>query len=232
FPLHGLSESTGNDVFLLFFSQRVETYCVARYTDGQLRIFLRMFHRIEQHFTVHDVHVQVLTTFDGRFVVEVTIHQACQVGLTHFIVFTQRVWHDGEGVRDTIFRVGKRQFSNGGQRGNGTFLVATVHWVSTWAEWRASTTTIWGVTGFLTIHNVRGDGQNRLSRDSVTIGSEFLNFLHETFYQVNRHVINASVVVTKLRIFAFDFEVDSQTIFVTNWFNFRIFDCRQGVSSN
>ena len=67
-------------------------------------------------------------------------------------------------------------------------------------------------------NDARVDDMNRLSRDSVTVGSEFLNFLHETFYQVNRHVINASVVVTKLRVFAFDFEVDSQTVFVTNWF--------------
>ena len=61
---------------------------------------------------------------------------------------------------------------------------------------------------------------------------QFLNFLHETFNQVNGHVIDASIVVTKLRIFAFDFEVNSQTVFVTNRFNFRIFDSRQGVSSN
>src|SRR5690606_3263049 len=211
--LHGLSESTGDNVLLLFFRQGVKTYCVARYTDGQLRIFLRVFHRVEQHFTVHDVHVQVLTTFDGRFMVEVTIHQTREVGFTHFVVFTQRVWHDREGIRDTIFCVSKRQFSNGGQRGYSTFLVTTVHWVSTWAEWRASTTSVCGVTGFLTIHNVRGDGQNRLSRDSVTVGSEFLNLLHGTFYQVIRHVISASVVVTSLRVFAFDFEVYSQAVF-------------------
>ena len=71
--LHGLSEGTGNNILLLFFGQGVKTYGVARYTDGQLRIFFRVFHRVEQHFAVHDVHVQVLTTFDGRFVMEVTI---------------------------------------------------------------------------------------------------------------------------------------------------------------
>ena len=163
---------------------------------------------------------------------EVTVHQTCQVGFTHFVVFTQRIWNDGEGIRNTIFRVSKRQFSNGSQRGNCTFLVTTVHWVSTWTEWSASATTVWGVTGFLTVHNVRSDGQNRLSRDSVAVGSQFLNFLHETFNQVNGHVIDTRVVVTKLRVFAFDFEVSRQTIFVTNWFNFRIFDSRQGVSSN
>ena len=105
-----------------------------------------------------------------------------------------------------------------------------MHRVSTWSERRASTTTIRGVTGFLTIHNVRSDGQNRLRRDSVTVGGQFLNFLHETFNQVNRQVIYASIVVTKLRIFTFDFEVDRQTVFITYRGDFRIFDCRQGVS--
>ena len=107
-----------------------------------------------------------------------------------------------------------------------------MHWVSTWSERRASTTTVRGITCFLTINHVRGDGQNGLSRDSVTIGSEFLNFLHETFYQVNRHVINTRIVVTELRVFTFDFEVNGQAVFVTNRFNFRIFDSRQGVSRN
>src|SRR5699024_4455378 len=219
--LHRLSEGTSNNVLLLFFSQRVETYCVARYTDGQLRIFFRVFHRVEQHFTVHHVNVQVLTTFDGCFVVEVTIHQTCQVVLPNFVVFTQCVRNDREGVGDTIFSVSKRQFSNGSQRRYSTFLVTTVHRVSTRSERRASTTTVWGVTSFLTIHNVRSDGQNRLSRDSVTVGVQFLNFLHETFYQVNSQVIYTRIIVTKLRVFAFDFEVDSQTVFVTNRFNFR-----------
>ncbi len=174
----------------------------------------------------------MLTTFDRRFVVEVTIHQTSKVGFTHFVIFTQRIRNDREGVRDTIFSVGERQFSNGGQRGDSTFLVTTVHRVSTRSERCTSATAIRGVTGFLTINHVRGDGQNRLRWDSVTVSRQFLNFLHETFNQVNRQVIHASIVVTKLRVFAFDFEVDSQTVFVTNRFNFRIFDCRQGVSSN
>ncbi|ABU77688.1 hypothetical protein ESA_02442 [Cronobacter sakazakii ATCC BAA-894] len=230
--LHCLSESTGDDVLLLFFRQRVETHRVTRHTNGQLRVFLRMLHRIQQHFAVHDVHVQVLTAFDRRFMMEVTVHQARQVGFAHFVVFTQRVRHDREGIRDTIFRIGERQFSNRGQRSDSAFLVTAVHRVSTWAERCASAAAIRGVTGFLTINHVRGNGQHGLGRDCVAVGFQFLNFLHETFNQVNRQVIHASVVVTELRVFAFDFEVDSQTVFIANRFNFRVFDGRQGVSRN
>src|SRR5476651_391392 len=173
----------------------------------------------------------MLATFDGRFVVEVTIHQTREVRFTNIIIFTQRIWNDGEGIRNTIFSVSKRQFSNGGQGGNGTFLITTVHWVSTWTEWSTSTTTVWSVTGFLTINHVRGDGQNRLSCYSATVGTQFLNFLHETFYQVTSDIIYARIVVTELWIFAFNFEVDSQAVFVTDGANFGVFDCRQGVSS-
>ena len=38
----GLMESTGDNVCLLFRSQFDEVYCVAGYTDRQLRIVLRM----------------------------------------------------------------------------------------------------------------------------------------------------------------------------------------------
>src|SRR5471032_1429569 len=174
----------------------------------------------------------MLAAFDVGFMVEVTIHQASKVSFTNVIIFTQCIWHDREGVRDAVFRVSKRKFSNGGQRGNCTFLVTTMHWVSTWAKWRTSTATVWGVTGFLTVNHVGSDGQNRLSCYSATVGTQFLNFLHETFYQVTSNIIYARIVVTELWIFAFNFEVDSQAVFVTDGANFGVFDCRQGVSSN
>src|SRR5471032_3073034 len=162
---------------------------------------------------------------------EVTVHQTSQVSFTNVIIFTQCIWHDRESIRDAVFCISKRKFCNGSQRGDSTFLVTTMHWVSTWTKWRASTATVWGVTGFLTVNHVRGDGKNRLSCYSATVGTQFLNFLHETFYQVTSNLIYACIVVTKLRVFAFDFEVNSQAVFVTNGANFCIFDSRQGVSS-
>ncbi|MNH96121.1 hypothetical protein D3C73_487830 [compost metagenome] len=100
---------------LLLFGQRVEANGITGYADGQLRIFLRVFHGVQQHLTVHHVDVQVLTTFQVGFVVEVTIHQAGQVGFLGFHVFAQGVRHDGEGIGDTIFGVGERQLGNGSQ---------------------------------------------------------------------------------------------------------------------
>lgn len=181
---------------------------------------------------VYYVNVQVLIIFDGCFVVEVIIYQISQVGFMNFVVFIQCVWNDREGVGDIIFSVSKWQFSNGSQRGYCIFLVMIVYWVSIWFEWCVSMTIVWGVICFFIIYNVRSDGQNRLSWDSVMVGVQFLNFFYEMFYQVNSQVIYMWIIVIKLWVFVFDFEVDSQIVFVMNWFNFCIFDCRQGVSSN
>lgn len=207
-------------------------YCVIRYMDSQLWIFFWMFYCVQQYFMVYDVDVQVLIVFDGCFVVEVIIYQICQVSFMNFVVFIQCVWNDREGIRNIIFCVSKWQFSNGGQRSDSVFLVMIVYWVSIWFEWCVSVMIIWGVIGFFVIYNVRSNGQNRLCWDSVMVGGQFLNFFYEMFYQVNCYVIYMSVVVIKLWVFVFDFEVDSQIIFVMNWFNFCIFDGRQGVSSN
>jgi hypothetical protein len=49
-------------------------------------------------------------------------------------------------------------------------------------------------------------GNNDARVDDMAVDLVDLNFLHETFNQVNGHVIDASIVVTKLRIFAFDFD--------------------------
>lgn len=230
--LYGLSEGMGNNILLLFFGQGVKMYGVVRYVDGQLWIFFWVFYCVEQYFVVYDVYVQVLIIFDGCFVMEVIIYQICQVGFMNFVVFIQCVWYDREGIRDIIFCVSKWQFSDGGQRGYCIFLVMVVYWVSIWIEWCVSVMIVWGIIGFFIVYYVRGDGQNRLSWDSVVVGVQFLNFFYEMFNQVNGYVIDVRVVVIKLWVFVFDFEVDSQIVFVMNWFNFCIFDSRQGVSSN
>ncbi|UMX90799.1 hypothetical protein MJ579_10340 [Klebsiella pneumoniae] len=67
----------GHNILLLFFGQELKRTAQPDTRWSAADIF-RVFHRVEQHFAVHDVHVQVLTTFDGRFVMEVTIHQTRQ----------------------------------------------------------------------------------------------------------------------------------------------------------
>ncbi|MNL76539.1 hypothetical protein D3C87_2025230 [compost metagenome] len=53
-----------------------------------------MFNGIHQHFPVHNVDVQVLPAFDGRFMVEISVQQTDQVSFTYPFVFAQRLRHN------------------------------------------------------------------------------------------------------------------------------------------
>ena len=104
-----------------------------------------------------------------------------------------------------------------------------MHRVSARRERCSGATTVRRITGFLAVHHVRSDSQNRLGRDGVAIGWQRFNFLHKAFNQVAGNAVYALVVVAVLRIFTVDFKVHRQAVFVTDWFHAGIFDGRQGV---
>ena len=104
-----------------------------------------------------------------------------------------------------------------------------MHRISARSERSSRATTVRRITGFLAVHDVRSDSQNRLGRHGVAIGWQSFNFLHKAFNQVTGNAVYALVVVAILRIFAVNFEIHRQAIFVTNWFHAGIFDGRQGI---
>ncbi|MNZ78078.1 hypothetical protein D3C78_966410 [compost metagenome] len=65
----------------------------------------------------------------------------------------------------------------------------------------------------------------------ITISFVFTNHTHKALYQFNCNLVNTIIIVTIAREFAFNYEVNSDTLFVTDRFNFSIFDSAQGVSS-
>ncbi|MNO66898.1 hypothetical protein D3C76_576970 [compost metagenome] len=105
-----------------------------------------------------------------------------------------------------------------------------MHRVGTRAERRTGATAIRGVTCLLAVHHVGGDGQHGLGSHGTAVGVELLDLLHEALDQVAGDVIDAGVVVTELRVLAFDLEVDGDAIFVTNRLDLGVLDGRQGVS--
>ena len=56
-------ERSGDNIILLFLGQLDEVYCIAAYTDGQLRILFRMLLSVQQGFSIQYVYVQVVTAF-------------------------------------------------------------------------------------------------------------------------------------------------------------------------
>ncbi len=102
-----------------------------------------------------------------------------------------------------------------------------MNWICSWAERHTGTTTIWRITRFLTINNVRSDSQDRLGWNRFAIHAHLLNLLHEAFNKIAGNVIHTFVVVTEFGIVTFNVEIDSNTIFVTNWSDFSKLDSSQ-----
>ena len=85
-----------------------EVDCVARNTDGQLRVFLRMVHRIQKQILVEHVHVEMVTSVRS----EVAVHQVHQILYLRPAVLAQSGRTDGEGVGNAVLGVLERQFRN------------------------------------------------------------------------------------------------------------------------
>ena len=54
-------EGAVDDVHLLLAGQAHEVHRVTGNADGELRVFLRVIHRVEQHRAVEDIHVHVIS---------------------------------------------------------------------------------------------------------------------------------------------------------------------------
>ena len=84
YRLHSFVETAADNFQLVFAAQFHEVYGISGNADGKLRIFLRMFHGVFQHFTVQYVHVQVVSAFG-----EVTIHHCHQIFYAIFFSSSQ-----------------------------------------------------------------------------------------------------------------------------------------------
>ena len=58
-------EGSGDHFVLLFFGKLDKVYGITGYADGKLRIFFRMFLRIQKSVPVEYIHIQVMTAFCG-----------------------------------------------------------------------------------------------------------------------------------------------------------------------
>jgi len=58
----------------------------------------------------------------------------------------------------------------------------------------------------------------------------FTNFVHKCGYNHGSQAIYTIVIVTIFREFTFDFEINSDAVFVTNRFYLSVFNSGQGVS--
>lgn len=96
--LAAAADGAGDNIKLLFASELDEVHGVARYANGELRIFLGVFHCIVEQVAVEDVHIEVLTTVGS----EVAVHEIDEVFHLLSLVLTECGGRDGPSIGDTV----------------------------------------------------------------------------------------------------------------------------------
>ena len=211
----------------MFAAQLGEVHGIARYADRQLRIVLGMLHGVFEHRTVQHVDVQVVCALR-----KVTVEHRHQVLDPLLFGRAQRFGDDREGIRDAVLRVAVTEFGHRGERGDGTALVASVHRVGTRCEGHALGTSVGRRAGFLAVHHVRGDGQQRKRRAGVLVDGQFLELLAEEVHEVYAQVVYAVVVVAEAGEFALDVEAFAEPLGVAAGGHLGIFDGRERVEGD
>ena len=105
-----------------------------------------------------------------------------------------------------------------------------MHRVSTGSERLSLLTSVRGITGSLTIGNVRGNGQDGGSRNTVSVGMMSSDSGHELMNDILCNGVYTVIIITVFREVAGGLEVNDNAVFVTNNFNLSVLDSGQGVS--
>ena len=210
--LHALVEGAGDNFQLVFARKFHEVHGVAADADGELRIFLGVHHGVFQHFAVEDVHVEVVCSLG-----EVAVNHGDEVLHAFFVGGSEALRHDAEGVGDAVLGVAVAEFCHRGERSDCTALVSSVHRVCAGSEGNAAFASVGCCAGFLSIHHVGSDGQQRESRTCVLIDGEFLEFFGEEVNEVHAEVVHTVVVVAEAGELALDVEGFGESDVVAFW---------------
>ena len=146
-------EGAGNNVELLLARELDEVHGVAGNAHRQLRIFFRMIHRIEERFTIEDVHVDVVRTF-VRISSEIAVEQAREFDFALGEVFSECARNHRERVGNAVERIVIRQFRDGHHGSDSALGIAPVHRVCTRSKRRSRAATVRRVAGFLAVNDV------------------------------------------------------------------------------
>src|SRR4051794_8944666 len=136
-----------DNVHLLLAGQTHEVHSVARNTDRQVRIVLRMVYCVEKHVAIQDIHIHVKP---GR--AEESIQHAGQIRNSIGRNTAEALWNQGGGEGDTILRVTVRYLRNGSACRMQSMRVAALHRIRARCEGLAASTAIRRVAGGLAIY--------------------------------------------------------------------------------
>src|SRR5262249_4927133 len=178
---------------LLFWRQTDKVYGVTRDAYRELRVLVRVFHRVLERLLIDHVQVHVEAA-------AIEVHVESLDGFIDKLAFGQMrlLWRDRNGVADTVLSilVGKLRDRQAGSE--PAMAVAAMHGISAWPERLTLPAPVRRVTGGFAVDDVGGNREHALSVRRIPIGRVFAYFSHEAGDDVRRDLINAVIVVSEL----------------------------------
>src|SRR5262249_9744250 len=142
-------EGSADHIPLLLRSESDEVDRITGHTNGELRVLVRVLHRVFERLLVDDVQIHVESA-----VIEIDVESLCG-GIDQFTIGQVRLLRrNGHGVTDAVLRilVGKLRNRQAGRE--PAVVVAAMHWVGTGPKWLPFAPSIGRIAGGFAVDNV------------------------------------------------------------------------------
>src|SRR4051812_19576636 len=149
-----VEETAVHDIELLLARKTDEVHRVAGDANRELRIFVRMLHRIEQRLLAEHVEIQMESALS-----KVHVDRAGSPRDRFRLALPVLRRDDRERVADAVARFGVRQARDRQTRREPAVRIASVHWVGAWRERLALAPAVRRVAGGFSVNDVRGNRQ-------------------------------------------------------------------------
>ena len=219
-------EGAADHILLLLACQPDEVDGIAGHTDRELRILVRMLHRVFERFFIDHVQIHVESAL-------IEIHvDGLGRGRDEFLVGEMRLLRgDRHGVADAVLRIPVGQLRDREAGCEPSMAVAAVHRVRARCEGFPLAPAVGRVAGRLAVDHVRRDRQHALRMRCAAIGRVLAELLHEARHEVRRDAVHPVVVIPELRDrrLAFIHIVDGKAGLIADDADLSVFDRRKTI---
>ena len=186
-------EGSRDNLILLSSGELMEVYCIARYTDGKVRIFLGMLNGVKEHLTVEYVYVDVL-----RLQSEVAVDNGAEVSVSVLIVITKSRGNNTEGIGNTVLTYVVGKLGNRVKGSQSAAGVASVHRISAGSKGLAQASAVGSITRLLTVYHVGGNRKDGEGMLRISVCGYLLKLVIEELYLLLSDKVGSVIVVTVL----------------------------------
>src|SRR5215831_5669372 len=221
-------EGAADHVPLLLRRQTHKVNSITRDAYRELRVLVRVLHRVLERLPINHVEVHVEPT-----TIEVDVEGLD--GLIQKLAFGQMrlLRCNRNSVADAVLGVLVGQLRNRQAGSKPAMAVAAMHRIGTRSERLTLPAPVRGVSGGLAVHNVGGNRQHALGVRRVAIGRMLADLPHEAGDDVRRDLIYAVIVVAELgcRFIPLVLVVDDQACRIASDADVSILDRAEAVDT-